>query len=42
MGLREQSIAGFSLEFIFQFSVAHVLVGLRKKLKKNCIYHLTF
>ena len=31
MGLREQSIVGCFPEFVFQLSVAHVLVGLRKQ-----------
>ena len=31
MGLREQSIVGCFAEFVFQFSVAQVLVGLRKQ-----------
>ena len=30
MGLREQSIVGYFPEFDFQFSVAQVLVRLRK------------
>ena len=34
MDLREQSIIGFFSEFVFQFSVAQILVGLRKQLKK--------
>ena len=33
MGLREQSIVGCFPEFVFQFSIAQVLVGLRKQVK---------
>ena len=35
MGLREQSIVGCFPEFVFQFSVAQELVGLRKQFTNN-------
>ena len=38
MGLREQSIVSCFSEFVFQFSVAQVLVGLRKKFTNNFVF----
>ena len=38
MGLRGQSIVGCFPEFVFQFSVAQVLVGLRKQLINNFVF----
>ena len=38
MGLREQSIVGCFPEFGFQFSVVHVLVGLRKQCINNFVF----
>ena len=38
MGLREQSIVGCFSEFVFQFSVAQVLVGLRKQFINNFVF----
>ena len=35
MHLREHAIAGCFAEFVFQFSVVQVLVGLRKKFINN-------
>ena len=35
MGLRRQSIFGCFPEIVFQFSVVHVLVGLRKQIINN-------
>ena len=35
MGLREQSIVGCFPEFVFQFSVVQLLVGLRKQFINN-------
>ena len=35
MGLKKQSIVGYFFEFVFQFSVAQVLVGLRKQFINN-------
>ena len=37
MGLREQSIVGASSSCVFQFSVAQVLVGLRKQFIRNFV-----
>ena len=38
MGLREQSIVGCFPELAFQFSVAQVLVWLRKQFIKNFVF----
>ena len=38
IGLREQSIVGCFLQFVFQFSVAQVLVGLRKQFTNNFVF----
>ena len=38
MGLTEQSIVGCFLEFVFQFYVAQVLVGLRKQFIYNFVF----
>ena len=38
MDLREQSIVGCFPEFAFQFSVAQVLVGLRKQFINNFVF----
>ena len=38
MGLREQSIINCFPGFIFQFSVAQVLVGLQKQFINNFIF----
>ena len=38
MGLREQSFFGCSPEFVFQFSVAQVLVGLQKQYINNFVF----
>ena len=38
MGLGEQSIVGCFPEFVFQFSVAQVLVGLQKQFINNFIF----
>ena len=38
MGLREQSSAACFPEFIFQFSVVQVLVGLRNKFINNFVF----
>ena len=36
--LREQAIAGCFPEFVFQFSVAQVLVGLQKQFINNFVF----
>ena len=42
MGLREQSIVDCFSEFVFQFYVEQVLVGLRKEIfKEFCFSHLS-
>ena len=38
MDLREQSIVGCFPEFVFQFSVAQVLVGLRMQFMNNFVF----
>ena len=38
MGLRVQSIVGSFTVFVFQFSVAQVLVGLRKQFINNFVF----
>ena len=38
MGLREQSIVGCFPEFVFQFSVAQVLVGLQTLFINNFVF----
>ena len=38
MGLMERSIVGCFPEFIFQFSVVQVLVGLPKQFIKNFVF----
>ena len=38
MGLRKQSIVGCFPEFVFQFSVAQVLVGLCKQFINNFVF----
>ena len=40
MGLREQSIVGCFPEFVFVFSVVHIVVGLRKQFIKKCFFPL--
>ena len=39
-GLREQSILGCFPEFVFQFSVVKVLVGLRKQFRNIFVFPL--
>ena len=38
MGLKAQSFVGCFLEFVFQFYVAQVLVGLRKQFINNIVF----
>ena len=38
VGLKEQSIFGCFLEFVFQFSVVQVLVGLHKQFLNNFVF----
>ena len=38
MGLMEQSIIDYFPEFVFEFSVAQVLVGLRKQFRNNFVF----
>ena len=38
MGLREQSIVGCFREFVFVFSVVHIVVGLRKQIIKKMFF----
>ena len=38
MGLREQSTVGCFHEFVLQFSVAQVLVGLRMQFINNFVF----
>ena len=40
MSLREQSVVGCFSEFVFSFSVAQVLVGLRKQFINNFVFPL--
>ena len=40
MGLRDQSFVGCLPEFVFQFSVAQVFVGLRKQFRTNLVFPL--
>ena len=38
MGLREQSIVVCYIEFVFQFSMVQVLVGLQKQFTNNLVF----
>ena len=38
MGLREQSLVGCFVEFVFSFSVAHVLLRLSKHFINNFVF----